>query len=124
MTSVFREKKPSIKSLPFFLYILITGQLPMNTLVEKMLTKSQVWIYSMCCLRAFDSLIWCTSPCELQGPHCPLDSGVAFYFQILLSLLFTYKHHPLPFLLLQGSVYLLVVSAVGRVAVLMQVHLR
>lgn len=96
----------------------------MNTLVEKMLTKSQVWIYSMCCLSAFASLIWCTSTCELQGPLCPLDPGVAFYFQILLSLLCTYKHHPLPLLLLQGSVYLLVVSAVGRVAVLMQVHLR
>lgn len=95
----------------------------MNTLVEKMLTKSQVWIYSMCCLRTFASLVWCTSTSELQGPLCPLDSGVAFYFQILLSLLCTYKQHPIPFLLLQGSVYLLVVSAVGCVAVLMQVHL-
>lgn len=79
----------------------------MNTLVEKMLTKSQVWIYSVCCLRTFASLIWCTSTWQLQGPLCSLDSGVAFYFQIFLSLLCTYKHHPLPFLLLLSRVYLL-----------------
>lgn len=54
---------------------------------------------------------------ELQGPLCPPDSGVAVYFQILLSLLCTYKHHPIPFLLPQGSVYLWAVSAVGCVAV-------
>lgn len=96
----------------------------MNTLVERILTRCQVWICSMCCLRAFSSLLWCRSTCELQGSLCPPVSGVAFYFQILLSLLCTHKHHPIPFLLLQGSVYLLVVSAVGHVAVLMQVHLR
>lgn len=96
----------------------------MNTLAEKMLTKSQVWMCSMCCLRAFASLGWCMSTSELQGPLCPLDSGVAFCFQILLGLLCTYKQHPFPFLLLQGIVYLLAVCAVGCVAVLMQVHLR
>lgn len=77
----------------------------MNTLAEKMLTESQVWIYSMCCLRAFASLVCCRSTCELQGPLCPLDSGVAFCFQILPSLLCTCKHHPIPFLPLQGSVF-------------------
>lgn len=53
----------------------------------------QVWIYSMCCLRAFASLVWCTLTSELQDPLCPPDFGVAVCFQILLSLLCPYNHY-------------------------------
>lgn len=54
MTYAFRGKK-KIHQLSRFLFYIYIEQLPMNTLVEKMLTKAQVWIYSVCYLRAFVS---------------------------------------------------------------------
>lgn len=72
----------------------------------------------MCCLTAFASLVCWRSTCQLQGP---LDSGVAFYFKVLLSL---QVQTPPNSMSSPSGQCLLVVSAVGCVAVLMQVHLR